>query len=115
MLNIDFFNVLNDIDNLFSNLTYKKREIIESPTLIKLSFINRQDYDYKYIVEIYNNDNVKVTIPINNTNYLYTTYFDNITCVLYYLSLHININSKYNLLDKTNHTTHTTHTNKHKI
>ena len=108
MLNIDFFNVLNDIDNLFSNLTYKKREIIESPTLIKLSFINRQDYDYKYIVEIYNNDNVKVTIPINNTNYLYTTYFDNITCVLYYLSLHTNNTNN------TNNTSNTNNTNNHK-
>ena len=93
MLNIDFFNVLNQIDDLFSNLEYKKRETIESPNLIKMIFINREDHDCKYTVEIYNNNNVKVTIPITNTNYLYTTYFNNIVNVIDYLSLHLNKNN----------------------
>ena len=96
MLNIDFFNVLNQIDDLFSNLEYKKRETIEAPNLIKMIFINREDHDCKYTVEIYNNDNVKVTIPITNTNYLYTTYFNNIVSVIDYLSLHVDKNNYKN-------------------
>ena len=95
MLNIDFINILNQIDDLFSNLEYKKQEISETPNQIKMIFLNREDHDCKYTVEIYNNDNVKVTIPINN-NYLYTTYFNNVVNVTDYLSLHLDKNKRYN-------------------
>ena len=91
MLNIDFFNVINQIDDLFSNLEYKKRE--ETQNSLKMIFLNREDHDCKYTVEIYNNNSVKVTIPIN-TEYLYTTYFDNILNVTDYLSLHLDKNKR---------------------
>ena len=94
MLNIDYFNKIKKINKIFSDIDFTKNLVIKDKKftknkIIKLVFIRKNNSEDKYSVLIYNDWNIKVTIPIKNSNYKYTSSFDNIESVYIYLHLHI--------------------------
>lgn len=92
MLNIDYFNKISEIDILFCNNIYKKNKTIDSRIELLYNKIDNIVHEYKII--IYRDNNIDVTIPINNSNYKYQTKLYNIDDVYNYLELHLK-NIKY--------------------
>tara|TARA_B100000902_G_scaffold381983_1_gene419125 strand:- start:740 stop:1060 length:321 start_codon:yes stop_codon:yes gene_type:complete len=101
MLNIEFFNKLEEINKLFSNLHYNKSicnlnignlnigNLNKNLENIYLIFKNKNNVEEKYLVIIHNDIDIDVTIPIKNSNYKYSTKLKNIYDVYNYLYLHI--------------------------
>ena len=88
MLTIDFINKLESINKLFNNLDFSKA--LKSENVLSLIFIKRDNIEDKYLIVIYDDLNIDVTIPIKNSNYKYTTNFDSIENVYHYLNFHVN-------------------------
>ena len=95
MLNIDYFNIITHIDRLFKNNDYYCKQLIEYKTgAIYYEFIKNDNIEYKYSIIIYNDNYIKVTIPIKNSNFKYSTYLENILMVYNYLYIHTKDNKK---------------------
>lgn len=88
MLTIDFINKLESINKLFNSLDFSKA--LKSENVLSLIFIKRDNIEDKYLIVIYDDLNIDVTIPIKNSNYKYTTNFDSIENVYHYLNFHVN-------------------------
>ena len=89
MLNIEYLNVLKEIDSLFNNrLYYKNKEINESENIIKMLFKKQDNCEDLYSVIIKPNNFIEVTVPIKNSNYKYKTKMYGIEDVYNYLYLH---------------------------
>lgn len=92
MLTIDFINKLESINKLFNSLDFSKA--LKSENILALNFIKRDNIEDKYLIVIYDDFNIDVTIPIKNSNYKYTTNFDSIENVYHYLNFHVNTRYK---------------------
>ena len=92
MLTIDFINKLESINKLFNSLDFSKK--LKSKNILALNFIKRDNIEDKYLIVIYDDFNIDVTIPIKNSNYKYTTNFDSIENVYHYLNFHVNTQYK---------------------
>ena len=90
MLSIDYFNILKEIETLFCCNTYTKYKKIDTiDRSIKLVYKKKDNIDYEYNIIIYNDINISITIPIDNSNYKYKTKIDNIENVYNYLLYHL--------------------------
>ena len=89
-----FYNYILKINKLFIDRTFKKnfsaKPTPEDYTQL-LIYKNIENTEDKFIINIISYNNIKITIPIKKTNYLYTSYFINIEDVYNYLKYHINI------------------------
>ena len=95
MLNIDYFNIIRHIYRLFKKNDYYCKQSIQYKTdAIYYEFIKNDNIEYRYSIIIYNDNYIKVTIPIKNSNFKYSTYIDNILTVYNYLYIHTKDNKK---------------------
>lgn len=87
-----FFNYLYEINKLFKQKKYKSKIGSKtSPdsvgqTLIYLNPINGTE---KFTLQIHNKYCINLTIPLQNSNYLYKTSFFDIEDTLNFLKIHI--------------------------
>ena len=91
MLSIEYYKMIQMIEDLFDNNTYIKKNNKNS-NYIEINITKIDNKDYKYIVKIYStNNDIEITIPINNSNYNFKTILYDINSVYNYLYLHTNI------------------------
>ena len=87
-----FFNYLYEINKLFKQDKYKSKIGSKtSPdsvgqTIIYFNAINGTE---KFILQIHNKYSINVTIPLKNSNYLYSTAFFDIEDTFNFLKIHI--------------------------
>tara|TARA_B100000035_G_scaffold309285_1_gene315239 strand:+ start:1340 stop:1624 length:285 start_codon:yes stop_codon:yes gene_type:complete len=80
------------INNLFKTKNYKS--IIGSKSnnesiVQNLLYYNRDNITEKFIINIIKPDLIETEVPIYNTNYYYTTNFNNLDKLYNYLLLHL--------------------------
>ena len=92
IMDASFLNYLYEINNLFKQKKYKSKIGSKtSPdsvnqTIIYLNPINGTE---KYTLEIHNKYSINVTIPLKDSNYLYSTSFFDIEETYNFLKIHI--------------------------
>ena len=92
MLNIEYFNIILNIEKLFYNNKYSKEEKEKEEKErgeIEIIFKRIDNIEYKYEIRVYSENNIKVTVPIKNSNYKYTTRLHDIESVYNYLNYHL--------------------------
>ena len=92
MLTIDYFKKIMEISKIFSNIEYNRfiNILNENKDNIHLIFKKKINKEFKYEIFIHNDYEIDVKIPIKNSNYKYSTKFNDINSVYNYLCLHIN-------------------------
>lgn len=88
MLNIEYFNTIKEIKNLFSSNIYTEKTQIIEKEKIKIVFKKKDNIEDKYIIEIDQSNIIKVEIPIKNSNYKYRTTLNDLWSVYNYLYIH---------------------------
>ena len=99
-MDIEFYNILLNIDKLFQEPKIKNKynQCISSKKHIDdyeqiIIYKKRDNREEKFIIHIYNPNHIVCSIPIKNSNYLYTTIFKyneyTIHAVYEYLNIHL--------------------------
>lgn len=87
-----YYNSLYNLNKLFLEKNYKS--VIGSKAYVdsiaqNLIYYKNDNITERYTINIINNDNIKITIPLKNCNYTYSTYFSSIINVIKYVKLHL--------------------------
>ena len=91
-IDIEFYNNLYEINKVFEKKKYKcKIGSKISPDSINQSiiYINPINESEKYEININNKYSITLTIPIKNSNFLYTTNFFDLKEILSFIKIHI--------------------------
>ena len=88
MLNIEYFNAIQEIKRLFSSNTYTEETQITDNEKIKIVLKKKDNIEDKYIIEIDQSNIINVEIPIKNSNYKYRTTLNDLWSVYNYLYIH---------------------------
>ena len=91
-MNTYFYNYIVKIDKLFRKDIYQSQISNKSDTesyIQTLIYTKKDNSETKYIINIYSEFYIEITVPIKYSNYLYTTSLNNIEDVYNYLKIHI--------------------------
>ena len=91
-MNTYFSNYIVKIDKLFTKDIYRSQISNKSDTesyMQTLIYTKKDNSETKYIINIYSEWHIEITVPIKNSNYLYITTLYNIEDVYNYLKIHI--------------------------
>ena len=94
-LDVKSYEILYNIFNLFINhnntyiIDYKSIITKEKHIRYHFTFTNSNDITHKFNIVIYNKYFIKVSVPIKNSNYYYTTFLYTIYDVYNYILLHL--------------------------
>jgi hypothetical protein len=89
-----FYKHIVEIDKLFNKNVYltqissKSTNESYAQTII---YKNKDNSETTFTINIFSQHYIKVTLPINNSNYLYTTNFQYIEDVYNYLKVHTTV------------------------
>tara|TARA_Y100000591_G_scaffold320220_1_gene333303 strand:+ start:125 stop:400 length:276 start_codon:yes stop_codon:yes gene_type:complete len=91
-MNTYFSNYIVKIDKLFTKDIYRSQISNKADTesyMQTLIYTKKDNSETKYIINIYSEWHIEITVPIKNSNYLYITTLYNIEDVYNYLKIHI--------------------------
>jgi len=91
-IDIEFYNNLYEINKVFEEKKYKCKigsKISPDSTNQSIIYINPINESEKYEININNKYSITLTIPIKNSNFLYTTNFFDLKEILSFIKIHI--------------------------
>jgi hypothetical protein len=90
--NIDYYSNLCKLNKLFLDKNFKN--MISSKATAdsirqNLIYYKNDNVTERYTINIINSRDIKITIPLKNCNYTYSTNFSSIIDIIKYLKLHL--------------------------
>ena len=90
---LNHYDNLYILNNLFLKEKYKSKissKASEDSIAQNLVYYKKDDITEQYSINIINSNNIKITIPLKNCNYTYSTYFSSIINLIKYVKFHLN-------------------------
>ena len=90
--NIDYYSNLCKLNKLFLDKNFKRKigsKATADSIRQNLIYYKNDNVTERYMINIINSRDIKITIPLKNCNYTYSTNFSSIINVIKYLKLHL--------------------------